>query len=115
MKFICRLPREESLPPALFQQSNLWCASAELFPGTSPRIPNMTSEASNSESSGCGSRAITALLGVLFFLPVSLHLHNHFDLPVSAEIFAGATIVFVFVLLLFFQSEKEGRMSKKTR
>ena len=90
-------------------------SSAELFPGTSPRIPNMTSEASNSESSGCGSRAITALLGVLFFLPVSLHLHNHFDLPVSAEIFAGATIVFVFVLLLFFQSEKEGRMSKKTR
>jgi hypothetical protein len=75
----------------------------------------MTSEASNSESSGCGSRAITALLGVLFFLPVSLHLDNHFDLPVSAEIFAGATIVFVFVLLLFFQSEKEGRMSKKTR
>ena len=75
----------------------------------------MASEAPNTATTGCGSRAITGLLGVLFFLPVSLHLHNHFDLPISAEIFAGAVVVFIFVLLLFFQSEKEGRLSKKTR
>jgi uncharacterized membrane protein len=66
-------------------------------------------------ATGLGSRIITCILGVLFFLPVSLYLHNHFDLPIASEVFAGAVVVLTFVLLLFFQSETEEKNSKKRR
>jgi hypothetical protein len=64
---------------------------------------------------GLSSRIITSLLGLFFFLPVCLFLHNHFDLPIQTEIFAVATCLIIFIILMSFQSENEAKQQKKTR
>ena len=54
-------------------------------------------------------RWITVLLVVLFFVPISMHVHAHFELAVQAEFFCIGSAIIVTVIMCFFQAERESK------
>ena len=64
-----------------------------------------------SEGSSSSSRWITALLALVFFLPVAGHLRSHFGvLPdVPALAFFGGAAVLISVMLFCYQSDREAK------
>lgn len=78
--------------------------------GSTPNAGRAVGRGKGNESSVVRSRLVSACIAVLFFVPVGMKLHSHFNLPLRYEIFVGVLVLLAAVVIVAFQMQQEARM-----